>query len=321
MRLILICLLTSAACTSVATELQFPVECKPGTGCEIQNYVDVDPSEISRDYTCGTRTYNGHNGTDIRIPSMQVQQLGVHVLAAASGRVVRARDGVPDLSVRTRGAGAVEGQECGNALVIDHGGGLETQYCHMAESSLRVRPGQDVTAGEPIGRIGLSGLTEYPHLHFIVRERGRIVDPFARDAPPGACGRESSMWRAADRDMLGYKARAVLNMGFSTGPVTMDSIESGLAEKSVRADSALTVFVRLIGGKRGDVQRLTIRAPNGSILVEKTFPPLDNHKAQAFSAVGRKAPLSGWPSGIYEASYSVVNGKAVVFERSLRTAI
>ena len=97
-----------------AIELSLPIDCEIGVTCEVQNYVDLDPSSQARDYQCGNRTYNGHKGVDFRLPSLRAQRAGVNVLTAAPGRVLRVRDGMPDMSVRERGVAAVNGRECGN---------------------------------------------------------------------------------------------------------------------------------------------------------------------------------------------------------------
>jgi len=81
---------------------------------------------MARDYACGGRTYDGHDGTDIRIPNLEIQKKGVEVVAAASGRVARVRDGVDDISVRTIGKAAIIGKECGNGAVIEHENGWQT---------------------------------------------------------------------------------------------------------------------------------------------------------------------------------------------------
>ena len=51
-------------------ELGMPIACEPGRTCYIQNYTDADPSVSARDYKCGTLTYDDHNGTDFRLPSL-----------------------------------------------------------------------------------------------------------------------------------------------------------------------------------------------------------------------------------------------------------
>src|SRR6185295_19509977 len=80
--------------------LAFPLACEIGRTCEVQHYVDRDPGPGVRDYRCGRRTYDKHNGIDIRLLDMAAQRAGVDVLAAAPGRVARLRDGVADISIR-----------------------------------------------------------------------------------------------------------------------------------------------------------------------------------------------------------------------------
>lgn len=294
--------------------LQVPVACEVGRTCFIQNYLDQDPSPESKDFACGTLTYDGHNGTDFRVPTLKSQ---VDVLAAADGRVLRARDDVPDVSVRAAGRReAVQGTECGNGLVVAHADGLETQYCHMAQGSLRVKPGDAVKAGQPIGRVGLSGLTEYPHLHLTVRQGGRVVDPFASGAPPGSCGGGASLWAVP----LPYEPSAVLNVGFATGPVTSEAVESGEVGAAPGADApALVAFARAIGLRAGDVGEIALKDPSGAVLAENKAEPLDRPKAQVLLFVGRRRPPSGWAKGAYQATYTVRRDGRIVLERSFAT--
>jgi murein DD-endopeptidase MepM/ murein hydrolase activator NlpD len=63
----------------------------------------------------------------------------------------------------------------GNAVVIDHGGGMATLYGH--QSQIAVSVGQHVNAGDVIGYIGSTGYSTGPHLHFEVRITGNTVDP------------------------------------------------------------------------------------------------------------------------------------------------
>lgn len=297
-----------------------PIACTLGKDCAIQNYTDLDPGPAASDFRCGSRTYDGHNGTDFRLHSMDQQRRGVAVLAAADGKVLRVRDGVPDVSVKEAGRSeAVAQAMCGNGLVIEHAGGLETQYCHMAKGSIAVRPGQQVKAGERVGLVGLSGNTEYPHLHMTVRKDGKVVDPFAYGAAPGQCGGGPSLW-AADSGLTGaYRPGEVLLTGFSTGPVTVASArEHGEAQQPApdKSAPALVAFVQAMGLKAGDVQRLIVTGPDGSVLADNRAKPLESDKAEWLIFTGRKRPATGWQAGRYEARYEVVRGgKPLVSER------
>ena len=213
------------------------MKCQLGVTCFVQNYVDHDATSDVRDFMCSGRTYDGHDGTDIRLPDLQIQQGDVDVLAAAPGRVVATRDGVEDISIRVTGKAAVAGKECGNGVVIEHEGDWRSQYCHLARGSIRVKVGDRVATGHSIGLVGLSGATEFPHLHFTLRHQGKTVDPFAHGAPAGACGGGQSLWTDAIREQTRYRAREILNFGFSSVAPTMDLVESGeLRKQPVRPD-------------------------------------------------------------------------------------
>jgi murein DD-endopeptidase MepM/ murein hydrolase activator NlpD len=67
------------------------------------------------------------------------------------------------------------GGSCGIHVVLEHGDGMETLYCHLSEAA--VANGQPVGAGQRIGSVGSSGFSTGPHLHFEVHRDGRAVDP------------------------------------------------------------------------------------------------------------------------------------------------
>jgi hypothetical protein len=291
----------------------------------LQNHVDRDPGPEAKDYRCGRHTYEAHGGVDIRLLDMAAQRAGVDVLAAAPGQVSRLRDGVADVSVKTAGAASVAGAECGNGVVIDHGGGWETQYCHLAQGSVRVKQGDTVTVGQPIARVGLSGNTEYPHLHLTVRQAATTIDPFAPTAAAGACDPAASnaggLWDAAAAQALAYRRGVVLNAGFSAGPAPMETVEAGGITPPSAQSPALVAYVRAINLEGGDVQELVIKRPDGSVLAQSALPPLDRAKAQYVMYAGKRAPSEGWPAGTYTASYYVRRKGEVAIHREFKIAL
>ena len=105
-----------------------------------------------------------HEGIDLTAPR------GSKIYATADGEVLQ--------------AGYREGG-FGKKVLIDHGHGFRTVYAHCDE--VLVEPGQRVNRGEVIARVGNTGLSKSPHLHYEVHVNGRPVDPinyYANDLSP-----------------------------------------------------------------------------------------------------------------------------------------
>lgn len=117
------------------------------SGVDLFTLPVAPPPQVS-----GYAPESGHSGIDF------AAEEGAEVYAVAGGIVTAA-----DYDV-----------EKGNYVVLDHGGGLETEYQHM--KSLLVSAGQSVVQGQVLGYVGSTGNSTGPHLHFEARQDGAPAD-------------------------------------------------------------------------------------------------------------------------------------------------
>jgi hypothetical protein len=174
----------------------------------------------------------------------------------------------------------------------------------MARGSIRVKQGDVVAAGQPLGKVGLSGWTEFPHLHISVRHGNVVVDPFAAE-PGQACGVRPGLWTPAAAKAMAYKAGAILNGGLSGVAVTADMVANGDAPGVTAASPVIAAYLRAIDLEKGDEVELVLTGPDGKVLAQNRLPPLDRDKAEAFQMVGKKRPATGWSKGAYTADLKV----------------
>jgi murein DD-endopeptidase MepM/ murein hydrolase activator NlpD len=287
---------------------ELPVACPAEAGCLVRNFVDEDSGPDGKDWRCGRLTYDGHKGTDIRVPDGRAMAKGVQVLAAAAGTVLRLRDGMDDVSIRVTGADAVKDREAGNSLIIDHGGGWETQYGHLRKGSIIVKPGQTVTAGEPIALMGLSGNTEFTHTHFEVRHDGQPVDPYTGSEMGTGCGTAPKpLWTERALAALPYREDAPFDAGFAdTRPDQWAARAGAYAGLALTVDSpALVFWIDVLGHRAGDRQLMRLLSPDGAPLAKADDTVREPH-VQWFQFIGAKRPSKGWPPGRYRGEYSLV---------------
>ncbi len=276
--------------------LGFPVDCTLGQTCHIQHLMDRDDGPAVQDFNCGALTYEGHKGTDFALPTLVEMRRGVNVLAAAPGVVTAARDGMADTSYDPAQADRVEGRECGNGMVIRHGDGWETQYCHLKSGSVLVRPGDRLERGTVLGQIGLSGKTTFPHLHLSLRKDGKKTDPFDISGA-GACDTQlDSVWA----ETPDYVPGGLILAGFADHMPSYAAVKAGetAMDSLPEAAGALVLYGLAYGGHAGDRIELHITGPEGEVAKEDTI--LERNQAQFFRATGRRLRGDSWPRGTYD---------------------
>jgi len=294
-----------------AFELALPAACDLGADCYIQQYVDHDPSPAATDFTCGPLVYDGHSGTDFALENRAQMHAGVAVLAANPGTVKGRRDGVPDY------APYADGQECGNGVVIDHGGGWETQYCHLRQGSVLVQVGDAVDAGTALGMIGQSGQADFPHLHLSLRRNGVDVDPFAPDAS-NDCEKPDGpgLWQTP----IPYAPGGIIGIGISPAVPEYAMIKIGLGSPNPpKTAPALVVWAYLYGARAGDALHLDITGPQGIVITERVV--LEKTQAQLFRAVGKKLKTPAWPPGTYTGTAKLLRAGTKISEETVEIDI
>ena len=299
--------LSRPAAAEEAIRLSLPIDCDPGDSCWVVNYVDHDPAPGVRDYMCGIATYDypaggGHEGTDFAIRDLGVMARGVSVLAAAAGTITATRDGIDDRGVgerhKTEGP---DGRACGNGVVVSHGNGWETQYCHMRRGSVAVRPDQKVRTGQKLGEVGLSGYTQYPHLHLSVRKDGRTVDPFVGEGRTTRCGPgPDPLWTRQVLDRLPYQPTAIYHVGFAPEKPEIGRVRNGDYDGITVTPSspALVLWAEFFNVRASDRITLRLLAPTGDRLA--TYgQTLKKDQARRYVFAGKPLKTGTWPPGIY----------------------
>ncbi|MEA5597792.1 M23 family metallopeptidase [Rivularia sp. UHCC 0363] len=150
---------TSATSVNTWTETSFPVE----------NFQAYTSGFGYRRSPNNPRSVQFHNGLDIAAPK------GSYIRNWFTGTVIQIGD---------RGA-------CGTYMIIESGD-WQHSYCHMQgsvakldgdfymidrEGGIKIAKGQQIPSGSRIGRIGMTGRTTGPHLHWVLRYKGEYVDP------------------------------------------------------------------------------------------------------------------------------------------------
>lgn len=194
------------------------------------SYVNPVAGRISSKYGQRKHPITGktsmHNGTDI---------------AAASGTAVK---------VAAAGTVAVVSHNnlAGYFINVQHPGGVLTRYHHLSAQS--VKAGQKVSAGQVIGRVGMTGSATGPHLHFEVHRHGTRVDPqpFMRsqgielgtDKPIKSSGgidvAKLPIIRPGARGAhVGIMQGALIARGFSVGKHGVDNVAGAATKKAMGA--------------------------------------------------------------------------------------
>lgn len=225
----------------------------------ITNYVDHNSnSNAIQDYNCGTNTYDGHKGTDIRLWPFQWAQMDSNqtsVIAAASGKIIRKTDGNFD-----KNCSLISGSNW-NAIYLEHVDGSISYYGHLKTGTLTSKNVDDtVEEGEFLGNVGSSGYSTAPHLHFEVYDpNGNLIDPFS-----GSCNDSTSKWENQE-DYLKGKVLTVYTHDDEQVLSDCYGEEEPNIEDTFNPNDLVYFAGYFSNLKASDTVNFTIMRPNGTI--------------------------------------------------------
>ncbi|MGH1398583.1 MAG: peptidoglycan DD-metalloendopeptidase family protein [Alphaproteobacteria bacterium] len=282
-------------------QIAFPLDCTLGKDCWVVNTVDTDPAKDSaKDFQCGAKTYDNHKGTDFAIRSRTEMEKGVNVLAVKNGKVLRLRNTEDDTykTKEQQKSITAANKDCGNGIIIDHGQGLQSYYCHLKQNSIRVKIGDEVKAGQPIAQIGHSGFTQFPHLHLTILWEGGHIDPFTGHLMEEGCGKfKDNMWHPD----ITPEPIAIFDGGFTNTAPDFSIIKASKhvhPETLSKTGHALVYWAGFYHSQASDKITLTITDPNGKIFAKREAT-LEKSQIRAYQYTGRTLAGKDMPAGIY----------------------
>ncbi|MBS1773684.1 MAG: peptidoglycan DD-metalloendopeptidase family protein [Bacteroidetes bacterium] len=228
----------------------------------IVNYPDKDAATSAiKDPFCGTKTYDGHQGTDFCIRSFKTMDSGVTVRAVASGRVFVTKDSLFDRNKHSNTGGF------GNYIGINHQYQYYTYYAHLMKYTLLVKVGDSVTAGQAIAKVGCSGDCTDPHVHLEVWDNAVLVDPWA-----GTCQTATpSMWQTQP---VYDTTRRIIDLGFVPYVPNLDTLRERYLVRDnyyINQDTTVCFWIQMQGIHANDSQRVDWYDNNGAFWFTYTY--------------------------------------------------
>ncbi len=258
--------------------LVWPLGPVPGVGRDwhgISNFVDLNPAFPGqvRDYTCGTRSYDNasgynHAGTDYftwPFPWHEMDAGSVDVRAAAPGTLVAKRDGNDDRSC------SFSAPDTPNYVIVQHGDGTIARYLHLKRDSVTTRAiGSPVAAGDVLGKVGSSGISTGPHLHFELRASNSagaaVIDPYN-----GQCNTVPTAWSQQRPYRETRINRLSTHSAAPIAPSCPDTRDQPQFKDAFEPGDAIVFLAAYRDPGRGIATAFRVLRPNGSVFAQWQF--------------------------------------------------
>lgn len=281
------------ATKSTVPPLQWPMG--PGAGAAAEwhattGFVDLDPAFPNQvvDYACGSRSYDtaagyNHRGIDYLpwpFPWHLMDAAPVDIRAAAPGVLIETRDGAHDRSCDWNGP------DDANYAIVLHADGSIARYLHMKRGSVTTRPiGSAIAAGEVIGKVGSSGISRLPHLHFELRASNHVNAPVI-EPHQGACNGSSLPWAKQRPYREPLLTRLSTHSGEPHYPTCPDTFEIPRFQDQFLGGQSVTFLAAYRDLRRGDASQFRVLDASGQVFKTWTFDSADDPEVTTDYVVG-----------------------------------
>jgi hypothetical protein len=293
-----------------------PIACEYGKDCFISSLFSYEENieegleKIISDYKCGQLTQKGEKSTRFALRNMQQIQNGegINVIAVDKGTVEAIHDGEKDMGASKAAQKMQNIANCGNGVLIRHGRGFITQYCHLQQGSVSVEAGQEVKKGDVIGKVGSSGFVSYPHLEFIVKRDDQPIDPFTGEGITSCQQKKDfiSLWDFKTDALLSYVPTLLINASFTGNIPNAEGVQNSrfISDTLPNDENRLVFWVNLMGLRKDDILQISITSPSGDTIAlrEKTF---SRYEPLYFHYVGKRRTSAAWERGTYIGNISL----------------
>lgn len=306
-----------------------PIACEYGKDCFISSLFSYEetqeesPEKLIRDYKCGRLTQAGEKSTRFALRNIQQIDEGVDVIAVDKGTVEAVHDGEKDIGASKANKTKIPttNNNCGNGVIIRHGRGFLTQYCHLQQGSLAVEVGQEVKKGDPLGKVGSSGTVSYPHLEFIVKRDNTAIDPFTGEGITSCTQKKDfiSLWDFKTDAMLSYVPTLLINASFTANIPNAEGVNNGrfITSNLTNDEDRIVFWVNLMGLQKDDILEISITSPRGKTIAlrEKAF---SRYEPFYFHYVGKRKSGAAWERGKYIGNVSLSRLKEDTAEQQIK---
>ncbi len=244
---------SSTSCQTNDLSLSWPLKGKPNQDWVVNNYEDLDSGPGIKDFSGAigklARTYNGHKGIDIDVPTFKWTNENFPVVAAADGIVTRVVFAHPDRNL-VKNIHSKNNPKW-NFVELKHSNGYYTIYGHLKQHTGYVNVGDQVSQGQGLGVVASSGKSTWPHLHFEVRD----CDYNAINTSV------KKLWQNAPQYQTPFDLmEVVIRSGKPPNDATRFIIDGKPNQLKHTAGKDVTVATILAGGQSGDKIEVVVKA-------------------------------------------------------------